>query len=223
MLVGGIIRRRVSEIIGYPGTGRTALAAAFAVSATRRGEIAAWIDGAGTFDPASIAAAGVDLNRLLWVSAREGTASRLNAATPFGRRRLTILKAAELVLDAGGFGLVVVDFGGLKYPIPQSAALRLARAAERSGAAVIAIAARRMCGTFAALSLAIRRARPIFSRIARGLPTVFVGLKLEATITRNKLGGVGSSAIVRAMVDPIRHATKPSVAAVNRKTATGHR
>jgi len=222
VLDGGIARRRVSEIVGCSGAGRTALAAAFVAVATRRGEVVAWIDGAGAFDPASIVAAGVDLSRLLWISARDGNPLRRNAATPFERRRLAILKAAELVLDAGGFGVVVIDFGNLKYPIPQSAALRLARAAGRSGAAVIVIASRRMCGTFAALSLAIEHARPLFSRLVPGSPAIFAGLKLQATVTRNKLGGIGASAIIRAMVDPIgRCATQP-IATVNRQAAAGH-
>ena len=68
LIGGGIVRGRVSEIIGNPGAGKTSLAAAFAASITSRGEIAAWIDAGGGFDPASIAAAGVDLARMLWVA-----------------------------------------------------------------------------------------------------------------------------------------------------------
>src|SRR5579859_7954375 len=68
LIGGGIVRGRISEIIGNPGAGKTSLAAAFAASATARGEVAAWLDAAGSFDPASIAAAGVDLARMLWVA-----------------------------------------------------------------------------------------------------------------------------------------------------------
>ena len=68
-LIGdGIVRGRISEIIGNPGTGKTSLAAAFTASVTARGEVAAWIDAGGGFDPASIATAGVDLARMLWVA-----------------------------------------------------------------------------------------------------------------------------------------------------------
>src|SRR6185437_9735254 len=41
ILSGGIVRGRVSEILGRPGFGRTSLAASFAAIATRRGEVVA--------------------------------------------------------------------------------------------------------------------------------------------------------------------------------------
>src|SRR5713101_6166051 len=69
ILSGGIVRGRVSEIVGRPGFGRTSLTASFAAGATRRGEVAAWIDSAGAFDPRSIAAVGADRSRILWVGA----------------------------------------------------------------------------------------------------------------------------------------------------------
>ncbi|HVA77652.1 MAG TPA: ATPase domain-containing protein, partial [Candidatus Binataceae bacterium] len=167
ILEGGIARGRVSEIIGRPGTGRTSLAAAFAAVATGSGEVIAWIDAAGAFDPASIAAAGVDLARVLWAAIpREASRARIASSREGG-----VFKAAEMVLEAGGFGLVVLDFGDTFFrAISDSAALRIARAAERSGAAVIAIAPRRICGTFAALSLTMNRAGASFSRIRPGAP-----------------------------------------------------
>ncbi|MGB6553343.1 MAG: ATPase domain-containing protein, partial [Candidatus Binataceae bacterium] len=198
LLDGGIARGRVSEIIGRPGTGRTSLAAAFAANATGRGEVIAWIDAAGAFDPTSIAAAGVELARVLWASIPQ-EASR---ARPVSSREGRVLKAAEMVLEAGGFGLVVIDFGDIFRAIPDSAVLRIARAAERSGAAVIAIAPRRICGTFAALSLTMNRAGASFSRIRPGAPALFDGLKLEPVITRNKLGGSGAITRIVAAIDP---------------------
>lgn len=213
LLSGGLVRGRTSEFIGRAGSGRTSLAAAFAAAATYRGEVVGWIDGANAFDPASMIAAGVDLVRVLWVSARDGSVSRSlreNSSTPFTRRQSALLKAAELVLDAGGFGLVVIDFGDLRYPIPQSSALRLARAAERSGAAVIALASRRMCGTFAYLSLAINRVEASFDCAAIGAPAVFDGLELDIKVARNKLGGSDGRTVIRALVDPIEPHSSPS-------------
>jgi hypothetical protein len=198
LLEGGIARGRVSEIIGRAGTGRTSLVAAFAANATGRGEVVAWIDAAGAFDPASIATAGVELARVLWASIPQ-EASR---ARPASSREGRVLKAAEMVLEAGGFGLVVIDFGDIFRAIPDSAVLRIARAAERSGAAVIAIAPRRICGTFAALSLTMNRAGASFSRIHPGAPALFDGLRLEPVITRNKLGGSGALTRIVAAIDP---------------------
>ncbi len=114
-----------------------------------------------------------------------------------------IVKAAELVLEAGGFGLVVVDFGEMPRALTYASSLRIARAAERSGAAVIAIAPWRMCGTFAALSIAASRAETSFSRLAPGSPVMFDGLAVDAMVARNKMGGTGRHVRVRALVDPI--------------------
>ena len=219
---GGIVRGRVSEIVGRPGFGRTSLAAAFVAVATRRGEVAAWIDSAGAFDPRSIAAAGADLSRILWVGADAAARARDSAEAPaaeFAPARSIasakagtsvkaeikpVLLAAEMVLGAGGFGLVVIDFGRHARTLALSVALRLARAAERSGAAVIVLAERRTCGTFAALSLVLGRIRPCFSRTAPGAPALFDGIRIEAYVARNKVGGSGQAAVWRALVDPAR-------------------
>jgi hypothetical protein len=82
ILEGGIVRGRVSEIVGRSGCGRTSLAASFAAVATRRGEVAAWIDSSGAFDPRSIAAAGADLSRILWVGADTAARARDSAESP---------------------------------------------------------------------------------------------------------------------------------------------
>jgi len=209
LIDGGIPRGRISEITGRAGCGKTSIAASFAKSATRRGEVAAWLDVSGTFDPESMAAAGVELRRMLWASmtmTTMTTATRMPrvAASPLARRQSAIIKAAELVLEAGGFGLVVLDFGEAPRALTHASALRIARAAERSGAAVIALAPWRMCGTFAALSLATSRAETSFSRTAPGAPMMFDGLTVDAMVARNKMGGTGRRARVRALIDPIQ-------------------
>jgi len=212
LIDGGIPRGRISEITGRAGSGKTSIAASFAAFATRRGEVAAWLDASGAFDPESMAAAGVELGRMLWASMKTTTASRMARATPpyarfaagpLARHQSAIVKAAELVLEAGGFGLVVVDFGEAPRALAHASALRIARAAERSGAAVIAIAPWRMCGTFAALSLAASRAERSFSRLAPGSPVMFDGLAVDAMVARNKMGGTGRRVRVRALVDPV--------------------
>jgi hypothetical protein len=247
LIGGGIVRGRISEIIGHPGAGRTSLAAAFAASITGRSEVAAWIDAEGSCDPGSIAAAGVDLARLLWV-ATPANPSRsgerrvdyfageppqstyhfdhyvadhyVEGRSSYAAKRpssAVVLKAAEWILAAGGFGLVVIDCGRLRDgkgrvgSFTQSAALRLAHGAERSGAAVVVIASHQMCGTFAALSLMLSRRRACFSRASSGAPALFDGLMVEARVMRNKLGGSGGAATWSALADP-SCATTPEAA-----------
>ncbi len=141
---------------------------------------------------------------MLWASTRKGSK---NLRSPLqkgeGPGARSIVKAAELVLQAGGFGLVVVDFGEAVRSLTYASSLRIARAAERSGAAVIAIAPWRMCGTFAALSIAASRAATSFSRLAPGAPVMFDGLTVDAMVARNKMGGTGRRVRVRVLVDPI--------------------
>ena len=211
LIDGGIPRGRISEITGPAGSGKTSLTASFAASATHRGEVAAWLDGSGAFDPESMAAAGVELRRMLWASTMTTTTNRIPrlAARPLARRQSAIVKAAELVLEAGGFGLVVIDFGEAPRALTYASSLRIARAAERSGAAVIALAPWRMCGTFAALSLATSRAEASFSRLAPGAPATFDGLTVVAMVARNKMGGTGRHVRVRALIDPIE-STEPA-------------
>jgi RecA/RadA recombinase len=221
LIGGGIVRGRVSEITGGASSGKTSLAVAFVATATRRGEVAAWIAAADDFDPESFAAANIDLARVLWVSCGNTSlrASEIRqtvsdggagASLRVGEVRQKIvrsagmgeLKAAEWLLAAGGLGLVVIDFGAGMRGLPQSAALRLARAAERSGTAVIVLAGSRMCGTFAALSLALRRDRACFSRPRANAPILFDGMVIEARVARNKLGGSGSIATWKAAIEP---------------------
>ena len=90
-------------------------------AATRRGEVAALVDSVDRFDPAMAAEAGVDVSRLLWVrgpsvttvSDRAGTRTPEVSADAILRRAL---RAADLIVRAGGFGVVVLDVADLPVP-----------------------------------------------------------------------------------------------------------
>jgi len=201
-LIGGLARGRISEITGPISSGKTTIAASFVSAASRRGEVVGWVDVPGAFDPRSLEAAGADLARILWLCFAKKPASSRSVFISKERERRNELKAAELLLEAGGFGLVVIDFGAMRFPLSQSASLRLARAAERSGAAVLALANHRICGTFAALTLSMSKLRASFSRLGKDAPALFDGLRLEASVERNKLGLFGDRAQLFAAVDP---------------------
>jgi hypothetical protein len=66
-LTGGLPRGCLTEVCGPASSGRTALLLAALAAATRRGEFCAVVDASDALDPQSVAAAGVDLERLLWV------------------------------------------------------------------------------------------------------------------------------------------------------------
>jgi hypothetical protein len=67
VLRGGLPIGAISEMVGPECSGRTSVALSFLAQATKAGKVCCWIDVANTFDPASAAAIGVDLTRLLWV------------------------------------------------------------------------------------------------------------------------------------------------------------
>ena len=124
LLGGGLQRGKVVELVARRATGRFSIALSALVSATTMGEAAALIDLADHFDPQLAEADGVDLQRLLWI--RPHTLKQA-------------VMAAEMV-TATGFQLVILDVG--LHPIrgrrvPSAAWVRLARAAEAHGAAML--------------------------------------------------------------------------------------
>jgi hypothetical protein len=183
VLDGGLPRGRLSEIVGPVSCGKTALLYTLLAAGTARGEVVALVDLADAFLPPVAAAAGVDLTRTLWVrptSVRDA------------------LRCAELLLDASGFGAVAIDLGMATRTARLGVGTlpRLARAAERSGAAVVLLAGERFAGIGVALGLALRPLRQHWSRHGDG-PTLFDGFDVEIVLARNKLGASARTATVR--------------------------
>ena len=102
-LRGGLPRGQLSELSGPSSSGRMTLLLQLMSAATRRGEIVALVDTCDRLDVASAAAAGVDLDRMLWIRGDEAGDRGLETAVD------RALKALNLVLQAGGFSLVAID------------------------------------------------------------------------------------------------------------------
>src|SRR5580700_2293900 len=66
-VAGGLPQGCLTEIYGPACSGRTSLMLAAMAQATGRENVCALVDASDAFDPASAAAAGVRLERLLWV------------------------------------------------------------------------------------------------------------------------------------------------------------
>jgi hypothetical protein len=162
LTAGGIPRGALTEICGAESSGRTALLFALLGQSTRRGECCAWIDAAGAFDPASAAEMGVDLTRVLWVDCG-GSAEHA-------------LKSVELLIQAGGFGLLVLDLADTPDKearrIPLASWFRLRHAAERTGAALVAVERQINARSCSSLQIEMRRKRPVWiGRLLRGFET----------------------------------------------------
>ena len=67
LLRGGFPRGSVIELCGTSSSGRTSVSFSLLAHATARQETCAFVDVSDCLDPSSLAAAGVDLTRLLWV------------------------------------------------------------------------------------------------------------------------------------------------------------
>src|SRR6266568_8493541 len=71
VLGGGFPRGSLVELCGPASSGRTSLAFSLLAEATERQEACAFVDVADSLDPISLAAAGVELPRLLWIRCGE--------------------------------------------------------------------------------------------------------------------------------------------------------
>src|SRR5712672_2183593 len=85
-LAGGLPRGCLTEICGPASSGRTTLLLAALAATTRRGEFCVVVDASDALDPYSVAAAGVDLDRLLWVRCGENPPQKSRAKAGVGPR-----------------------------------------------------------------------------------------------------------------------------------------
>ncbi len=97
-LTGGLPRGCLTEISGPIGCGRTSLLISLLSALSNRKESCALVDGRDSFDPCGAEGAGVALERLLLVRC-----TNIEQA----------LRAADLLLHGGGFGLVALDLSDL--------------------------------------------------------------------------------------------------------------
>jgi protein ImuA len=129
---GGFARGALSELMGGPASGKTAIALSL-LAALGPEALAAWVDGRGELYPPAAEARGVDLARLLVVRPSPSGSGE----APW---RLA-LWASEALLASGAFAAVVMD-----VPLPRTfagadaAGKRLQAAAERGGAVALWLA-----------------------------------------------------------------------------------
>jgi len=134
-LRNGVPRGQLSELTGPRSAGCTTLLLQTMAVATQRGELVALVDPFDRLDVASMDAAGADLGRVLWIRGQTG-----------GPPEWAIdraLKALNLVLQAGGFGVVAIDLADVPprvlRSLPFTTWLRLQRIVEGSDMACLLI------------------------------------------------------------------------------------
>jgi len=182
----------VSELTELAGHGRSTLAQAAVRMAQRAGQPACWIDGPGTFCPAT---AGVDLSQLVLVApGGDGWSSAVVRVAAGARRRgahreRRALLAADLLLRSRAFGLLVLDLRDERPPL--SAWFRLARQARAAQTVLLLLAGESpVAGSAAALTLQVAQRHAEVPRWA--LPP---RPSLELTVLRRR-GAAGGGVLL---------------------------
>jgi recombination protein RecA len=105
LLEGGLPIGAITEVVGPECSGRTSLALSFLARVTQTEKVCAWIDASNVFDPASAAAMGIDLKRLLWVRCGAQPTNVCPATYRFTLPQSCLMPpAAKKGLHGGGFG-----------------------------------------------------------------------------------------------------------------------
>jgi recombination protein RecA len=141
-LAGGFPRGALTEICGPPCSGRTTVLLSALASRTAEAEVCALIDARDSFDPRSAEAAGVELQQLLWVRCRGLEQS---------------LRAADLVIQGGGFGFIALDLSDVAPEtvrhVPLNAWFRFRRAVEDTSTVLLVLEQESNAKTCASLVL----------------------------------------------------------------------
>ena len=167
-LIEGFPRGAISEIIGPDSSGLTTVIHSLLAASTSKYETCAYVDTDDSFDPASAAAAGVALSQLLWIRC--------------GHNAGNALKAADALLHAGGFGVVVLDLcqvtARIANRIPISYWYRFRRAIENTPTILALLEKEPLARSCASLMLEMKRKKAVW----KGAPgfELLRGVELEA-------------------------------------------
>ncbi len=159
-LTGGLPRGAITEIFGSVSSGRTSFMISALAYATTHDEVCVLIDTNDTFDPVSAAKAEVNLEQLLWIRC----AANMEHA----------FKATDLLLQGGGFGIVVLDIGDVvgsdARRIISSWWYRFRRVVENTPTAFVVIAEDSCVRSCASLTFKLNRELDVWSSIQTSDP-----------------------------------------------------
>jgi hypothetical protein len=213
-LTGGLPRGCLSEICGSASSGRTSVLLAALAAATRREEVCALVDTTDALDAVSAAAAGVALERLLWV--RCGKADfgprasglgpdtdrrpQFRRPTPEVRSLEQALRVTDLLLQNGGFGLVAIDLGDVPYVsarrMPLASWFRFQRAVEPTATVLLVVTQAPCAQTCASLLIRLQSGKKLSalsyqlsaeSELGSAHAQLLDGLHIEGELLRSRL------------------------------------
>jgi hypothetical protein len=172
--VGAIPRGALTEITGAASSGRMAVLCSLLAAATANDEYCALVDTDGVFDPAM--AAGVRLSQVLWVRC--------------GGNVDHAIRAADLLAQAGGFGLVAIDLGNtpvkIVHRLPLAVWFRLRHAVRDTKTALVTITQRVHAHSCSELKIQLGRDRTIWRGKLPG--RLLEGIEVNARCVKNHRG-----------------------------------
>lgn len=184
--LGAIPRGALTEIAGPASSGRTTFLYSLLDAATANGEFCALIDADNTFDPASMWG-GLDapvtnrradckpapLSQILWVRC----SGNIDHA----------IRAADLMAQAGGFGLVAIDLGNtpvkIVHRLPLAVWFRLRHAVQNTKTALVTLAQRVHAHSCSELKIQLARDRTVWRGKLPG--RLLEGMDVSAQCVKN--------------------------------------
>lgn len=135
-MTAGVPVSALTEICGsgVASSGKTSVMISLLAQAAQK-HFCALVDASDSFDPCSAQVAGVNFSRLLWV--------RCGKNQPRLKPMEQAFKATDMLLQSGGFGLLVVDLGSLPErlvrKVPLTTWFRFSRVVEKQRTALVFI------------------------------------------------------------------------------------
>ena len=220
-LTGGLPRGCLTEVCGPASSGRTSVWLAALAAATQRQEVCALIDISDAFNPLSAAAAGVDFERLLWIRCgmrlqKSGSPQRHRDPEKKGKIEKPVeqaLRVTDLLLQSGGFGLVIIDLGDtplqMARRIPLTSWFRFQRAVEHTGTVLFVISQVPCAQTCASLLLKVsgKKLSALSCQLSQETPThaqLLDGLQIQGELLRSRLERKPTASVTTAFTTKVR-------------------
>jgi hypothetical protein len=201
-LTGGLPRGGLTEVCGPVSSGRTSLLLAVLAAATQRQEACALVDVSDAFDPVSAAMAAVNFESMLWVRCKTNPPQRHRDTGKTNQKHEDLyrcrmgpveqaLRVTDMLLQSGGFGLVIIDLGDVALKvarrIPLTSWFRFQRAIEHTPTVLFVITQAPCVQTCAALLLRLSAVSCQLSAQTPSHAALLNDLEIEAEILRSRM------------------------------------
>ena len=222
-LTGGLPRGCLTEICGPASSGRTSVLLAALAAATQRQEVCALVDISDAFNPHSAAAAGVNFEKMLWVRCGE---IKQKADSPQRHRDTEkkngkiekpveqALRVTDLLLQSGGFGLVIIDLGDtplkMARRIPLTSWFRFQRAVEHTATVLFVISQVPCARTCASLLMKVSGKKlsafscQLSAETSPAHAQLLDGLQVEGELLRSRLERKPAGSVTTAFTTKVR-------------------